>query len=69
MSSEVIDSVIEKAESLPMSEWEIGDTLDVIDCYDEEVIVTAEIDGVDVEGTGMVSCGDLVSIRDIEIKR
>lgn len=52
------------------TDWEIVDTLDIIDAYDQEVTVELEQDDITYVATGMVSCGELVNVylETIEIK-
>ena len=50
-------------------EWERGDLIDEdIDEREERYIMTAESNGITYEGTGVYSCGELITVDDIEIK-
>lgn len=48
-------------------EWEKGDLLDVLDCYERTYIMTAEANGKTYIGTGWYTCGELVEVEDIEL--
>jgi hypothetical protein len=51
-------------------EWERGDKIDEdIDEREEYYIMTADCDGITYEGTGVYSCGELIIVNDIEIKK
>ena len=51
-------------------EWEKGETLDFDpEERQEDCLVTTEIDGVTFEGVGTYSCGNLISVEDIEIQK
>ena len=50
-------------------EWELtGDILDRIDIYDHvETVTGVDEKGREWEGSGLVSCGDLVEVDDAEL--
>lgn len=51
-------------------EWECGDLLDTDpEEREENYIMTAECDGITYEGTGVYSCGELILVENIEIKK
>ena len=50
--------------------WERGELLEEdIDEREEGYLMTAEHNGITYEGTGIYSCGELITVEDIEIKR
>lgn len=51
-------------------DWERGDLLD-FDAEEREkyYIMTAEYDGKKYEGTGIYSCGELIIVENIELKK
>lgn len=51
-------------------EWEKGETLDT-DAEEraEYCVMTCEVEGFTFEGTGIYSCGELILVENIEIKR
>lgn len=51
-------------------QWERGDLIDRDPEEREEYcIMTAESEGITYEGTGIYSCGELILVENIEIKR
>ena len=51
-------------------EWEQGEEIDRMpDEHEVTYIMTTEKYGIVFEGTGVYSCGELIKVRDIEIKR
>lgn len=51
-------------------EWEQGDEIDRMpDEHEVTHVMTTEMYGIVFEGTGVYSCGELIEITDIEIKR
>ena len=50
--------------------WERGELVDEdIDQREEYYIMTADCDGITYEGTGVYSCGELIIVDNIEIKK
>ena len=51
-------------------DWEKGDLID-FDAEEREsyYVMTAELNGVKYEGTGIYSCGELIKVEGIEISK
>jgi hypothetical protein len=61
----IFDDPCLESEFDPFSiEWDIGEVVDRIDCYDKEV----QLENDEYYATGMLSCGELVDIYYIERK-
>lgn len=51
-------------------EWEAIEKIEEDrDEREEYWLMTAELDGITYEGTGIYSCGELIEVQDIEIKK
>lgn len=51
-------------------QWEQGEEIDRMpDEHEVTHVMTTEVHGIVFEGTGVYSCGELIEITDIEIKR
>lgn len=51
-------------------EWEQGEEIDRMpEEHEVTHVMTTEVHGIVFEGTGVYSCGELIEITDIEIKR
>jgi len=48
------------------NEWELEYQIGRDSAYDSSWVVTAEINGNLCEGIGVISCGELVDVTDIE---
>lgn len=51
-------------------EWEQGEWIDGMpEEHEVTHVMTTEVHGIVFEGTGVYSCGELIEVTDIEIKR
>ena len=48
-------------------DWEVDEVTDHLSAYDKEVLLTGYYDEMEFTASGVESCGEIVSVEDIEI--
>lgn len=57
-------------ENLENVDWQVVEVLDVISVYDQDVALEGmDDDGIEYTAGGARSCGEIVDVYDIEIKK